>query len=298
MFNRIFLYLFLLSFNLCAEAAIKVFACEPEWEALVKELGGVNVNTFSATTAFQDPHHIQARPSLIAKVRNADMIVCTGSGLESAWLPLLLRQSGNKKIATSSDHYFLASASVERIEIPEKLDRSMGDIHGEGNPHVHLDPHRLLRIAQELSERLILIDPENKNSYQSNLKIFSEAWKKSISEWERDAQSLKNKKAIVYHRSWSYLLSWLEIKEIGDLEPKPGIPPTTTHLVNLLKLIETNRPDFILIAPYQNDKGARWLSERSGIPILTLPFTIGGNSDSNDLFTLYQSTLSILKMQP
>jgi len=207
----------------------------------------------------------------------------------------LVRQSGNEKMTIESDHYFLASAVVDNIEIPEKLDRSMGDIHGEGNPHVHLDPYRLLKIAQSLSEKLILIDPDNKNSYTSNIKIFSDDWEKSIKMWEEELQFLKDKKAIVYHLYLCYLLSWLGIQEIGDLEPNAGIPPSTTHLVHLFKLVETNKPDFILIAPYQDVKGARWLSERSGVPILTLPFTVGGNSESTDLFTLYKSTLSALQ---
>lgn len=298
MLIRIYVSLILLMLSVSSEAAVQIFTCEPEWKALAEELGGEKISAFSATTAFQDPHHIEARPSLLAKVRNADMIACTGSGLEDAWLTLLLRQSGNNKVVLGSDNYFLASALVDRIEIPEKLDRSMGDVHGEGNPHVHLDPHRLLIIAKALSAHLIAIDESNSAFYEARLENFSERWKKSIIEWETSAASLKNKKVIVYHRNWSYLLTWLDMQEVGDLEPKPGIPPTTAHLVNLLKSTESNKPDFILIAPYQDDKGAKWLSKRSGVPILTLPFTINGNANANNLFALYQSTLSILKQQP
>jgi zinc/manganese transport system substrate-binding protein len=293
-------FVFLLGLGLCleAQANLRVFACEPEWKSLTEELGGEKVKVISATTAFQDPHHIEARPSLIAKVRKSDLVVCTGSGLEDAWLMLLLKQSGNKKIQKGSDGFFLASEYVERLEIPEHLDRSMGDIHGEGNPHVHLGPKGMLDIAQYLSERLISIDGTNQLFYEERFKTFSERWLKSIKHWEKEAERLKNKKVIVYHRNWSYFLAWIGMQEVADLEPKPGIPPSTAHLVKLLKLVEQNKPDFILIAPYQNQKGAKWLSERTGIPIVELPFTIGGSKSATDLFSLYEETLQLLKELP
>src|SRR5258706_15831614 len=120
-----------------AVAALNVFACEPEWAALAQEIGGDKLNAFSATTALQDPHHIEARPSLIARVRNADLIVCTGSELEVGWLPLLLTQSGNSRIQPGSPGFLEASQYVVRLEIPKVIDRALGDIHPSGNPHIH-----------------------------------------------------------------------------------------------------------------------------------------------------------------
>jgi len=294
-YQRVCLFFLLTIISLQGHAALQVFACEPEWKALVEELGGEHVNVFSATNAFQDPHHIEARPSLIAKMRNADLLVCTGADLEVAWLPLLLRQSGNKKLLAGLPGNLSAAEFIERLEVPKQLDRSMGDVHAMGNPHIHLDPHRLLMIAKELNQRLKIIDGNNGDYYDARFEKFSHRWNVSIKKWEAEAQVLKNKKAIVYHRSWSYLFDWLGIVEVADLEPKPGIPPSSTHLVKLLQEVEQQKPDFILLTAYQDDKGAKWLSEKSAVPILRLPYTVGGNESAKDLFTLFESTINILK---
>lgn len=277
-----------------AFAQIEVFACEPEWQALAQTLGGKHVRTYSATTAFQDPHHIEARPSLIAKTRQADLLVCTGAELEIGWLPLLVRQSGNARIQQGKPGYFLAASQVEPIEVPATLDRSHGDIHASGNPHVHLNPYKLLTIAQALNERLQLIDPVNANHYQQNYQAFADEWQTSIEQWEQRAATLKGKKVIVYHKNWSYLLDWLDIKAIGDLEPKPGIPPNSAHLAQLLTTIRSEKPDFIIMANYQNSKSAQWLSKKAGIPILKLPFTVGGSNKSSNLQSLYEEVINAL----
>ena len=277
-----------------AFAKVNVFACEPEWKALVESIGGEKVDAFSATTAFQDPHYIEARPSLIAKARRADLLVCTGAELEIGWLPLLLRQSGNASIQAGQPGYFLAASQVERIEVPTELDRSDGDVHASGNPHVHWDPYRLLTIAKALNQRLQTIDSNNAVFYQQQLNQFSARWQSAITHWEEQAVELHGKKAVVYHKNWSYLLNWLGIKMIGDLEPKPGLPPTSTHLASLLKTVRSEQPDFIFMANYQNDKGAQWLSRKANVPVLKLPFTIAGSERAIDLFSLYDEVLSML----
>jgi len=277
-----------------AFAKLDILACEPEWRSLAELLGGDKVDVTSATTAFQDPHHIEARPSLIVKARNADLIFCTGAELEIGWLPLLLTKSANPRIQASQLGNFLASNQVELIEKPATLDRSQGDVHAAGNPHVHWDPYRLLKIAEAFSERLKRIDAANKDYYQQRYSAFASRWNESIDKWESLATSLQAKKAIVYHKNWSYLLNWLEVEIIGDLEPKPGIPPTSAHLADLLTNTNYNKPDVILIANYQDKKGALWLSKKSGVPILELPFTVGGSKAADNLFTLYDDALSRL----
>lgn len=277
-----------------AGAKINVLTCEPEWAALVRTIGKQQVNVSAATTAFQDPHHIQARPSLIARARNADLVVCAGAELEGGWLPLLLRQSGNARIQRGKPGYFMASEQVELIEQLDRVDRSMGDIHAAGNPHVHLDPYRLLVIAQQLGKRLKRIDPANAQYYQANLDAFSDQWQVAIHRWEKKARPLEGKKAVVQHRSWSYLFKWLEIEVIADLEPKPGLPPTSGHLAGLLKVIQAEEPKFIVLTTYQSDRGARWLSRRTQLPVITLPYTVGGHERARDLFGLYETTLDLL----
>lgn len=277
-----------------AFAKVNVFACEPEWKSLIETIGGSHVKVYSATTAFQDPHHIEARPSLIAKTRQADLLVCTGAELEIGWLPLLLRQSGNASIQEGEPGYFLASDYVERIEVPKELDRRDGDVHAGGNPHVHWDPNRLITIADALAQRLQLIDPKNDMFYRQQFTIFHERWKKNIVRWEQKAAVLRGKKVIVHHKNWSYLINWLDMKELGDIEPKPGLPPTSAHLARLLKQTRADQPDYILLANYQNPKGARWLSKKTQVPLLSLPFTVGGSKQATDLESLYDEVLSAL----
>ena len=277
-----------------AMAKINVFACEPEWAALAQEIGRPAVTVYTATTAYQDPHHIEARPSLIARARRADLLLCTGAELEVGWLPLLLRQSGNTRIQQGASGYFMATEQVELIEKQERVDRSMGDIHAAGNPHVHLDPYRLLDVADRFTARLAAFDPENAQVYRENYNAFVNRWQMAINSWENRAQRLEGKKVVVQHRSWSYLLNWLGIEAVADLEPKPGLPPTSGHLTDLLRLVELHKPQAILIAAYQNDRGANWLSQRSDIPVVKLPYTVGGTPQATDLFSLYDNTLDIL----
>jgi len=293
-FVRLGFIIGLLSGASTANAAMSVFACEPEWKALAEALGGDKVKVYSATTVFQDPHHIEARPSLIVKMRNTDLVVCTGAGLEDAWLKLLVRQSGNKALSRQPERVFLAANFVEKLEVPKVLDRSLGDIHAEGNPHIHLDPHRLLQVAKALSSALSRYDVKHDAFYQSQLNQFTDNWLKAIERWELKAQVLKGSKAVVYHRNWSYLIEWLGIEEVADLEPIPGIPPSAGHLASVLESVQNKSIDFILLAPYQNDKGGRWLAKKGNIPMLVLPFSVGANKQVSDLEKLFDHTIELM----
>ena len=277
-----------------AFAKVSVFACEPEWKSLVESIGGSHVKVYSATTAFQDPHHIEARPSLIAKARQADLLVCTGAELEIGWLPLLLRQSGNAAIQENEPGYFLATDYVDRIEVPQELDRRDGDVHAGGNPHVHWDPYRVITIATAIMQRLQLLDVKNELYYQQQLIEFNRQWEKNIIRWESQARVLKDKKVIVNHKNWSYLINWLGMVELGDIEPKPGLPPTSAHLAQLLQQVRVDQPDYILLANYQNPKGAQWLGKKTQVPLLILPFTVGGSEQATDLASLYDEVISAL----
>ncbi len=277
-----------------AHATVNVFACEPEWAALVNALGGKHVDSFAATTAFQDAHYVEARPSLIAKARRADLLVCTGADLEVGWLPLILRQSGNAAIQQHKAGYFMAAEQVTLMDKPSKIDRSQGDVHAAGNPHVHWDPYRMLTIAKALSTRLVSIDPQHATDYQANLLNFESKWRRHIKAWEAQAQVLKGKKVIVYHKHWNYLNHWLGIKAVGDLEPKPGIPPTSAHLASLLQTVRATGADAILVNTFQNDKGAHWLSSKTQVPVVHLPYTVGGSQTAIDLVSLYSEVINQL----
>jgi len=273
--------------------ALNVFACEPEWGSLLHELAGDAIQVDVGTSALQDVHVIEAKPSLIAKVRKADLIVCTGAELEVGWLPQLIRQSGNSKVA-SGPGYFLASDQITTLEKPAKLDRSEGDIHPGGNPHFQMDPYRILAIAKALDARLAELDPAKAPTYKQKLDDFTTRWQTAIKGWEAKAAPLKGRKVVVHHWSWIYLLTWLNMEQIGALEPKPGVPPTSSHLASLVDLTKASNALAILRAAYQDPKPAEWLSERTGVPALMLPFTVGGDERSKDLFGLFDSTIDKL----
>jgi zinc/manganese transport system substrate-binding protein len=274
-----------------ASAALNVFACEPEWGALAQELGGDKVAVYSATTALQDAHRIEARPSLIARIRSADLLICSGSDLEIGWVPLLLTQSGNSKIQLASPGYFEASRYVAKLEIPQVIDRSLGDIHPGGNPHVHTDPRNLAKIAAALEDRMVQLDPANADTYRSRGKSFLERWQAAIARWERQAAPLKGVPIVVYHKDFSYFIKWTGMHEVASLEPKPGIPPTPSHLAELLDQMKRQPAKVIVYSPYNSDQAARFLSDRSGIPAVMLPFTVGGTENAKDLFGLFDDTI-------
>ena len=220
------------------------------------EVGGERVKTYSATTAHQDPHRIEARPSLIAKVRRADLLVCSGAELEIGWLPMLQRQASNKQVLSGQPGYFEAASVVDRLEIPVELDRSMGDVHASGNPHVHLDPQRLLQIAGALGERLIELDPPGVDYYRQRLADFSARWQQAITGWEAKAAPLKGARIVVHHKDWVYLFDWLGIDIAGALEPKPGLPTTAGHLAGLKRELAKNPASMIVHTAYQSDRAA------------------------------------------
>ncbi len=276
-----------------AHAKLKVFACEPEWGSLVRELAGDKVDVDVATSALQDVHVIEAKPSLIAKMRAADLLVCTGAQLEIGWLPQLLRQSGNTKVASGAGS-FMAAAQVKTLEKPATLDRANGDVHPDGNPHIHLDPRRVLVVAQRLDARLVQLDPANAAVYQQRLADFTTRWTAAMKRWQAKAAPLRGRKVVVHHISWVYLWDWLGIQQIGALEPKPSVPPTSAHLSTLIATTKAANALAIVNAAYQDPKPSQWLSQRTGVPAVTLPYTVGGDAQAKDLFGLFDDTIDKL----
>jgi zinc/manganese transport system substrate-binding protein len=294
-----YLLLALLCTPLPALAALNVLACEPEWAALAQELGGDKVSVVSATTARQDPHHIEARPSLIARMRGADLVVCSGSELEIGWLPLLLTQSGNGRVQPGSPGYLEASQYVVRLEVPRVVDRSMGDVHPGGNPHIQTDPRNIAKVAAILAERLAQLDGANAASYRSRAEAFDKRWQDAIRRWELQAAPLKGMPIVEHHKGFTYLIAWLGLREVGNLEPRPGIPPTTSHLAELVQRMKQAPAKRIVYSSYDDPKAAAFLSQRTGIPSVMLPFTVGGTDRAKDLFGYFDDLIArLLAPQP
>lgn len=295
--NSTFLTLVLLCsyLPLPARADLNIFACEPEWASLARELGKEHVNVYTATNAFQDPHHIQARPSLIAKMRRADLIICTGADLEIGWLPVLLRRAANARIQPGSDGYFEAANHVTLLDVPARVDRAEGDIHPRGDPHIQTDPRNILKVARGLAPRLAQLDPENAPDYARNAARFQKRWQTAMTGWELRGAKLSGVPVVTQHNSWTYLIHWLHLNEIIRLEPKPGVPPSTAYLTTVLQKVKQLPAKGILRAAYQNPRASNWLHDRTGIPVIVLPYTVGGNDTATDLFALFDSTLTLLE---
>jgi zinc/manganese transport system substrate-binding protein len=275
--------------------ALVVFACTPEWGALVQELGGARVEVTVATTARQDPHRIEARPSLIARARRADLVVCNGAELEIGWLPLVLAQSGNARVQPGRPGYFEAAQFVQMLEKPAVVDRSMGDVHADGNPHLHLDPRNLLRVAEALAARLAELDPASAEHYAARHRDFAARMDAAIARWQKEGAELRDIRVVAHHRNWSYLAAWLGLQVVADLEPKPGIEPSAVHLARVLDKLKAEPAKMVLRTPYQSPRGSRWIAERAGIPDVELAYTVGGSDKARDLFSLFDDTLAKLK---
>ncbi|HQQ74414.1 MAG TPA: zinc ABC transporter substrate-binding protein [Pseudomonadales bacterium] len=278
-------------FTISAHASLNVFTCEPEWASLATEIGGDKVKTNSATSGQQDPHHIEARPSLIAKIRNADLLVCTGLELETGWLPVLLQQSGNNAIQPGQPANFVAGDFVVKLDIPTQLDRADGDVHPGGNPHIQLDPHNIVLVAKALSERMAQLDASNAALYKTRYEDFAKRWQVATQKWEQQAQPLRGVNVITHHKDMEYLLHWLGMNGVGNLEPKPGVEPSSAHLADLLTQLQQKPAKMILRTPYQGERASEWLAEKAKIPAVMIPNTVGGSDESKDLFSLYDDIL-------
>jgi zinc/manganese transport system substrate-binding protein len=284
--------LLLISIN--TKADINVFTCEPEWASLIQALGGDKVSVFSATTGKQDPHQVQARPSLISKMRDAQLLVCSGADLEVGWLPLLLRRAGNSSLQSGKPGYFFAADHVRLLGIPKSIDRSQGDVHAAGNPHVHTSPKNIRLIAKALVKRMKEIDPANADYYQTRTNDFLGKWKLSMAKWKAQIEKIQNTKIVVQHAGWEYFNQYLKLEQVATIEQKPGIPVTSSHLSALLTQLKQQPAELIIRAAYQNGRSSKWLSERSGIPAVALPFTVGGTEQAKDLFSLFDHSIALL----
>jgi zinc/manganese transport system substrate-binding protein len=274
--------------------ALDVFACEPEWGALTKELGGDKVDVFVATSARQDPHQIQARPSLIARLRSADLVVCTGAELEIGWLPMLLRQGANGRVQPGSPGYFEAAQHVRLLEVPTRLDRAEGDIHAAGNPHIQTGPQNILPVAAALAARMQQLDPADAAAIAGRAQNFQARWAAAMQRWQQQAASLRGMTIASYHKSWTYLEDWLGLREAANIEPKPGIPPSSQYLAQLISELPARGVRGVIYAAYEDPRASEFVAQRIGVAAIPLPFTVGGTDQARDLFGLFDDTIGRL----
>ena len=285
----------ILPLSAVAQEPIRVLACEPEWAALAEEIGGNDVIVHSATHGRQDAHHIRARPSLIAKVRLADVLFCSGAELEVGWLPVLMQRGARRIVQPGQPGHIMAADHVEMLDRPEVIDRSLGDIHPDGNPHVHLDPRNIVILADVLASRLERIDPSRSGAYRERLASFQSRWADAMTGWQKRTERLRGMEVIVHHKAWTYLLHWSGLERVASLERVSGIPPTASHLAQVFELARNSGTKAIIRTPFEPVDASDWLFGKTAIPVVELPFTVGGHPEVRDLFSLFDVTLTLLE---
>lgn len=285
-------------------ATTQIFACEPEWGALAREIVGNKAKVVVAINEFQNPHFIKAKPNLFSDIRKADIIFCSGADLEVKWLPDLLKNSNKANIQAGGSGYFMASDYVKKLEVPAKEDVDLKNaapknIHPFGNPHVHLNPNNIPPIATEFLKRMLAVDPANAQFYQKRYDDFIKRWNLAIVRWEFQAKDLKNMPIIVEHDQWDYLADWLGLKIVAKLEEKPGtIAPSGQYLLQVLRQVKVNSGEIVIYAPFEDKDAIFWFSSRARIKAILLPYTVSStDSQAQNLFGLFDETINSLVMQ-
>ncbi|MEM4409247.1 MAG: metal ABC transporter substrate-binding protein [Candidatus Caldarchaeum sp.] len=274
---------------------VNIVATVPNLGYIAEEVGGERVNVITLSKGYQDPHTVDPKPSFVLAMSRADMLVYNGLELEAGWLPVLISSSRNSKIsAVSSPGNFDASSAIDAIlDVPtSRIDRSMGDVHQMGNPHYLLDPRNGIAVARALSARLSAIDPEGESYYIRRAEDFEKRLAERIAAWEDTLLKVKGAEVITYHKSWTYFTNWAGLKEAGTLEPKPGIPPSPSHIASLIEFMRKRSIKIIIAEPYYPKKTARQVAERTGATLLILPSSVGGRDDVMTYFDLFDAIVN------
>lgn len=251
---------------------LKVVSSIPSLASITESVGGDNVKVSSITRGVQDAHYIEAKPSYMVKLSRADLLIYSGMQLEIGWLPLLKKGCRNSKL--TGDGLLKVSSVLsedDKLGKPGEVDRSMGDVHPEGNPHYLLDPYHGLSAAKLIAGRLSDLDPDNKEEYQSNYKEYKSRLAKKIKEWEKEAKALDGDKVVCYHPHWTYLLNWLGMQNAGFVEVKPGIPPTARHSMKVIDMIKEKDIKVVLVSSWKEPGKARKVAESAGAELIILP---------------------------
>lgn len=293
--------LLVLSVASMAEAKVKVFACVPEWATLVTAIGGERVEITLATSALDNPEKMTPTPGMISALQGADIMVCTGAGLEDSWLPAMLDKAGNAKVAEGQPGHFMASEFVQLIE-----DDAAGEhehhgpaaphthMHGDGNPHLHGNPANVRSVAAQLAKRLIEIDPDGKEQYSAAAKSFIKDLGDLAKEMETVAAPLKGARVAVQHEHSLYVLKWLGIVTVATVEPTPGVAPGPAHLAAIIDEVARDDIKFVVYAAHEDPGPSQYVAEKAGIPLIKLPYTVGGTPDAADFQAFYRSTVERL----
>ena len=276
-----------------AAAKLNVVATLPWIGSLAGDMGKDKINVTTLVKPNQDPHYVEAKPSMILEVRRADLLLFNGLELEIGYLPVLVESSRNPKIQPRTPGYFDCSQFVEVIEKPEAVNRSMGDVHPLGNPHYHLSPKNILRVAGGITEILASADPGNAAFYRANLAAWQDRFREKQKQWAESP--LKEKKFLPYHKFFEYLAHEFGFEILGYVEQKPGIPPSAGWIEKIIELAKRMKPDAILTTSYYGTREVTFLSQKSGVKYIVVPHDVGATPACKDWFSLMDQVLAALK---
>ncbi len=283
--------LFTVSWASVVHAKLNIVAATPDLGALASEIGKDRVNVTNIAKPTEDPHFVDAKPSFIVKLNKADMLIDGGLQLEIGWLPPLVVGARNQKILAGEKGYLIASEGVPIIEVPTSADRAMGDVHPLGNPHFMLDPINGKIVAMHICDRLCQIDAANCNYYKDNLKDFTKRLDKKFSEWQKTLEPFRGTKIVTYHKTFPYFANRFNLNVVGALEPKPGIPPSPTHINSLIPMMKNEGVKLILIEPFRERKTPEFVASQTGAKIVVFPIMVGGQKETDDYLSIFDYTI-------
>ena len=273
-------------------AKLNIVASTPDIGAVAKEIGKDKVEVTSIAKPTEDPHFVDAKPSFIVKLNKADMLIEGGLQLEIGWLPNLVVGARNQKILSGEKGYLIASAGVPIIEVPTTADRAMGDVHPMGNPHFMIDPLNGKIVAMHICERLCQIDAANCAYYKDNLKDFTKRLDQKLSEWQKMLEPFRGTKIVTYHKTFPYFANRFNLNVVGTLEPKPGIPPSPTHINSLIPKMKNEGVKLILIEQFRERKVPEFVAAQTGAKVVILPIMVGGLKETDDYLALFDYTIN------
>ncbi|MFK5938927.1 MAG: zinc ABC transporter substrate-binding protein [Sulfurimonas sp.] len=260
-----------------AFASINVDTSYSTLGAVAKKIGGDNVKVTVLGSSKYDPHFIVPKPSLIAKLRRADLLIINGGGLELGWMPPLLRAAGNAKIQNGAKGFLDMSHFVHMIDVPSSVSRAFGDVHAQGNPHYSSDPHVVLVMAKTIAQKLVEIDSSHEKEYKENLVKFTKEWNLYLKKLDTKMLTCKSKKIVQYHELFNYFLKRYDFKSYGNIEPLPGISPSSKHTIELINTLRDNSIKIIMQDVYHERKTADFISQKTDAKVVIIPHDLGAD---------------------
>ena len=274
---------------------LTVVTSTTDMAALTREVGGDKVNVEALARGYQDPHFVEAKPSFLLKLRQADLLISVGLQLEIGWLPPLITQSGNPKIQVGAPGYLDASQFAEILEIPQgQVTRAMGDVHPLGNPHYWLDPDNGRRIARGIANNLAEMDPSDGAYFQQRFEDFDKRLTAAEQKWDEEMKPYRGRKLVTYHRSFPNFAKHFGLDVIGYVEPRPGIPPTPTHTLELIQLMKRENCRVVLVEPYFDLKTPQSIGRETGSQVVVYLPSVGGEKGVDNYFQLFDYDIGLL----